>query len=309
MKVAEKSNSTGYTDWLLSKDRLQVNDTVRSRKPAKPGKSQNMDVPEGTVVGLDRSADHGYVLVRIHGIHDPLRIHTSTLERVTFGLAAGDWVRLKEETDKHSPVGVLHSISRDGTVTAGFIGLETLWRGNSSELEMAESYRVGQFVRLKVKVLSPRFEWPRKWEGVWATGRISWILPNGCLVVKFPGMFSFGDESSTFLADPSEVEVVNFSTCPGMIDKYQHVEDHHWLVRPVLIAFGLFTAVKLGGVLIGKKMKKVNAKETQSQHTDGQNASNSTWKSSGAVSAGNTAWVPSVANILFREGGSTPTGR
>ncbi|KAF7830308.1 E3 ubiquitin-protein ligase KEG [Senna tora] len=305
MRDAEKSSSTGYTDWYLSKDRLQVNDMVRSRKPTKSCKTQNMEVPEGTVVGLERSADHGFVLVRIHGIHDPVRIHTSTLERVTSGLAAGDWVRLKEENEKHSPVGILHSISRDGRVAVGFISLQTLWIGNSSELEMAESYCVGQFVRLKVNVLSPRFEWPRKRGGIWATGRISWILPNGCLVVKFPGILTLGDESSTFLADPSEVEVVNFNTCPGMVEKYQHIEDHHWLVRPALIAFGLFTALKLGisiGNKVGRNMKKVNAKESESQYIDGQNASNSTWRSSGAINPGNTAWVPSVANILFREG-------
>ncbi|XP_054798963.1 E3 ubiquitin-protein ligase KEG isoform X2 [Prosopis cineraria] len=197
MTVAEKSSSTGHTDWFLSKDRLQVNDVVRSRKPTNSCKHQNMDVPEGTVVGLERSADHGFVLVRIHGIHDPLRIHISTLERVTSGLAAGDWVRLKEEDEKHSPVGILHSISRDGRVAVGFIGLETLWR-----------------------------------------------------------------------------------------------------------------ALKLG-LSIGKKMakNKVHAKDRENQHVDGQNASNSAWRPPGAVNAGNTVWVPSVANILFKESANAPTGR
>lgn len=237
---------------------------VRSRrKPSNSCKPQNMDVPEGCVVGLERNnAGHEFALVRLHGVHDPIRIHTSTLERVTNGLAAGDWVRLKEEEEeeedenKHSPVGILHSIDRDGRVTVGFTGLQTLWEGDSSELEMAESYCVEQFIRLKANVLSPRFEWPRKRGGeAWATGKVSWILPNGCLVVKFPGMLltSFGDESNTFLADPSEVDVVNFRTCPRMIEKYQHVvEDHHWAVKPVLIAFGLLTAVKVG-MLVGRK--------------------------------------------------------
>ena len=270
---------------------------VQSRKPSNTCKPQNMDVPEGTVVGLDRSADHGFVLVRVHGIHDPIRIHSSALERVTYGLAAGDWVHLKEEDKKHSPVGILHSINRDGGVAVGFIGLRTLWNGNSSELEMAESYCVGQFVRLKGNILSPRFEWPRKRCGSWATGRISWILPNGCLVVKFPGMLTFGDESNTFLADPSEIDLVNFRTCPRMIEKYQHVEDHHWAVRPILIAFGLLTALKLG-MSIGKKIRRnmnANANANESQYKDSHNASNSKWR-------------PSVVNIIFR-GVKFPTGR
>lgn len=302
--ITERSSSTGYTEWFLLKDHLQVGDTVRSRKPPNSCKPENMAVPEGTVVGLERDADRdGFVLVRVHGIHDPLRVHVSTLERVTFGLAAGDWLRLKEEGKKHSPVGILHSIRCDGRVAVGFIGMETLWEGNSSAFEMAESYCIGQFVRLKSNVLSPRFEWPRKGGGAWATGRMWWILPNGCLVVKFPRIPSFKEEDSTFLADPAEVELVTFNTCPGLVKKYQHLEDFHWAVRPLLIAFGLFTAMKLG-IFVGNKMgrskvKKLESSDTQSanhQHTDGQNA-------------GNSAWIrPKVPNI-FREGIATPSSR
>ena len=266
-----------------------------------------MNVPEGTVVGLERDMDReGFVLVRVHGIHDPLRVHISTLERVTFGLAAGDWLRLKEEPKKQSPVGILHSIRRDGKVAVGFIGMETLWEGNSSKFEMAESYCPGQFVRLKSNVLSPRFEWPRKQRGAWATGRICWILPNGCLIVKFPGILTFKEERCEFLADPAEVELVTFDTCPTLVKKYQHLEDFHWTVRPLLIAMGLFTAMKLGAFVGGKitrsKAKKLRGIDVESEshshhHVDGKNT-------------GNPAWVhPKVANILFREGISTAPAR
>ncbi|RDX64322.1 E3 ubiquitin-protein ligase KEG, partial [Mucuna pruriens] len=318
VEVIPKSYSTNTTEWFHSKDHFQVGDMVRSRKLPNACRPQNMDVPEGTVVGLERNADLRFALVRVHHIHNPIRIHMSTLERVTFGLAAGDWVRMREENEKHSRVGILHAINRDGRVVVGFLGLQTLWSGNSSELEMAEAYCVGQFVRLKDNISSPRFEWRRKRGGAYAVGRISWILPNGCLVVKFPGMLPFGNEpnTKTYLADPSEVEVVEFRTCPGMIEKYQHVEDHHWAVRPVLIAFGLFTALKLG-ILVGKKVRrnKVNAieteTETETQYLDGQsqNATSPTTtrrsSSSSAANPGNNkTWVPAVANILFKEGGT-----
>ncbi|XP_014502335.1 CBL-interacting serine/threonine-protein kinase 2 [Vigna radiata var. radiata] len=289
-KTLAKSSSTGYTQWSLSKDHLQVGDTVRSRKPSNSCNPQNMEVPEGNVVG---NADHGFVLVRLHGVHDPVRIHASTLERVTNGLGAGDWVRIKEEDDKHSPVGILHSINREGRVSVGFIGLRTLWKGNCSELEMAESYCVGLFIRLKPNILSPRFEWLRRRGGTWATGKISRILPNGCLVVNFPGMLNIWNAPNTYLADPSEVDVVSFKNCPNMIEKYQHVEDHHWAIRPVLIAFGLLSTVKIGmsiGKRIGRNMN-VNAMENENHYTDSQNASSPT-----------STWTSSVANILFREG-------
>ncbi|XP_040866905.1 uncharacterized protein [Glycine max] len=320
-KVIPKSGSTGYTEWFLSKDHLQVGDVVRSRKPSNACRPQNMDIPEGTVVGLERNADHGFALVRVHGIHDPVKIHMSTLERVTFGLVAGDWVRLRDENEKHSLVGILHAVNRDGRVAVGFLGLQTLWNGNSSELEIAESYCIGQFVRLKDSLSSPRFEWRRKRGGASAAGRISWILPNGCLVVKFPGMLPFGNEPSTYLADPSEVEVVEFKTCPGMIEKYQHVEDHHWAIRPVLIAIGLFTALKLG-ISVGKKVRrnnKVTAIETETQYLDGQNQNAATSattttttkkpSTSSATIPVSSMWVPAVANMIFKESVTSSNGR
>ena len=111
----------------LLKDDLQVGDVVRSRKPLTARKRQIMDVPEGTVTGLETDSDRdGYALVKIPGVPKPVRVSVSTLERVTSGLTAGDWVRLKGECCKHFPVGILHSIQRDGSVAAGFIGLETL---------------------------------------------------------------------------------------------------------------------------------------------------------------------------------------
>jgi hypothetical protein len=101
-------------------------------------------------------------------------------------------------------------------LTVGLIGMDTLWKGNYSDLQMAEAYCVGQFVRLKTNIGSPRFEWQRKKGGALATGRISQILPNGCLVVKFPGKFSLGEVYSC-LADPSEVELMSFGKCGGIV--------------------------------------------------------------------------------------------
>lgn len=256
-----------------------------------------MDVPEGTVAGLETDSDReGFALVKIPGVRNPVRVLVSTVERVTSGLAVGDWVRLKGEGRKRSPVGVLHSIQRDGSVAVGFIGLETLWRGKSSDLQMTDSYFVGDFVRLKASVLSPRFEWPRKNGGAWASGRISQVLSNGCLVVRFPGRFVLGDESNSFLADPAEVELVSFDTCPGVVEKYQHIEDFHWAVRPLAIAFGLFTAMKVSlfvGQNVGAKLKGRRSTRKDGNNQDGQ-------------TGGGAGWIPPpVANILFKE--SVPT--
>ncbi|CAA7046808.1 unnamed protein product [Microthlaspi erraticum] len=286
-EIRKSSATLGYTEWFLSKDHLQVGDTVRSRKPANACKHESMDVPEGTVVGLERDTDpDGFALVKVHGVHDPLRVHVSVLERVTKGLASGDWVRLKDKEDKrHSPVGIVHSISREGDVAVGFIGLPTLWRGTSSQLQMAKAYSVGQFVKLKGNVVIPRFKWMRKGRGIWATGRISRVLPNGCLEVDFPGVLPFGEENGSCLADPAEVEVVDFDTCQGVVKKYQHLEDFHWAVRPLLIAMGLLTAMKLG-LFVGKKIGRSkdgkqrdggSSGQGDCQILDGQDSAKSKW--------------------------------
>ncbi|CAN6985270.1 unnamed protein product [Brassica rapa subsp. trilocularis] len=287
-EIRKSSAALGYTEWFLSKDQLRVGDTVRSRKPANSFKHENMDVPEGTVVGLERDTDPDeFALVKVHGVHDPLRVHVSVLERVTNGLAAGDWVRLKDGEDKrHSLVGVIHSIDREGNVAVGFIGLPTLWKGTSSQLQMAKGYSVGQFVKIKANVVIPRFKWMRKGRGIWATGRISKVLPNGCLEVEFPGALPFGEEhGSSCLADPAEVEVVDFNTCEGVVKKYQHLEDFHWAVRPLLIAMGLLTAMKLG-LFVGKKAgRSKDGKQRDGsggqggdcQIVDGQDSGKSKW--------------------------------
>ncbi|CAH9072126.1 unnamed protein product [Cuscuta epithymum] len=300
------SKSVRYSEWFLLKDQLQMGDVVRSRKPPNSCKPESMEIPEGTIVGMQNETErNGFFLVRVHGMHDPLRVHRSTLERVSFGFSVGDWVRLKEHYGKnHSPVGILHRIDRSGDVTVAFIGLDTFWKGVYTELQMSEAYCVGQFVKVKSDVFSPRFEWPPRKRGCeWAAGRICKVLPNGCLSVNFPGRLTFGEEGNNFLADPAEVELVSFTTCPGMVNKYQHLEDFHWAIRPIVIALGLFTAMKMG-IFIGKKVggSKCRMRCNAVKEQDGPQP--------GEGKTAGTAWLPpKMANVIFREGAGPTTSR
>ncbi|KAG8379814.1 hypothetical protein BUALT_Bualt07G0128600 [Buddleja alternifolia] len=250
----DKSYSTGCTTWFLSKDHLQVGDTVRPRKPLNASKPLSLSVTEGIVVGNEKDDNQdGFVLVQIPNRHNHLRLNALSLERVTSGFASGDWVRLVKDNKHHSSLGILHSMHHDKSVVVGFLGLETLWRGHLSELKLVEPFLIGEFVRLKANITTPQFEWPHKRKGSWASGKISKILPNGCLVVRFPGKFVLGKESNCFLANPEEVERVSFDTCQGIVEKYEHVEDFHWAVRPIGIALGLFTATKVG-IFVGRNV-------------------------------------------------------
>ncbi|GKD66561.1 hypothetical protein Tco_1308669 [Tanacetum coccineum] len=159
-----------------------------------------MAVAEGTIVGLEKDTDgYGFVLVRVQGIHNPLRVNITTIERVTSGLAVGNWVHLLDYNRNHSSIGILHSIDRDGSVTLGFIGLETLWKGRCSQLQMADPFSVGQFVMLKGNVLTPRFLWLHKRE--------------------VSGEIARKGDYKLFLADPAEAEHVSFDTCQTLVDK------------------------------------------------------------------------------------------
>ena len=293
-----------HTNWSHFKDKLQVGDKVRSRKVKNSCTPETMEIPDGTIVGMEDGERDSYILVRVHGIHDPLKVRSSAVERVTYGFAAGDWVRLREEDKKRSQVGILHSIDRNGTVYVGLIGMDTLWKGEYSDLQMAEAYCMGQFVRLRTNTSSPRFEWPRKRGGVFAIGRISQILSNGCLAVTFPGKFSLGEVCSC-LADPSEVEVVSFDKCDGVVKKYEHLEDFHWVVRPLFIAIGFFTAMKLG-IFVGKSITRPRSRKVASVSDQGGDPQKVQQQE--VHSSVGTAWLPPpVANMLFRDG-PAPSG-
>ncbi|KAH6832331.1 Protein kinase superfamily protein [Perilla frutescens var. hirtella] len=291
-----KPHCSGYSTWFLSKDRLQIGDTVRSRKDSNTCKPISLAVKEGVVVGLEKDGERdAFVLVQTPNMHNQLRLNALTLERVTYGFASGDWIRLIRGNGQHASLGILHYIHRDGVAVVGFLGLKTLWRGHYSELKVVEPFSVGQFVRLKANITTPQFEWPHKRGRSWASGRISHVLPNGCLEVKFPGRFVLGDEHTCFLANPEEVERVSFDTCPGIMEKYELAEDFHWAVQPLAIAFGVFTATKIG--------KFVGRNVVGGLHKCGRNRKQNDTSTQEGQSNGNPAWLPpTVANIIFKEG-------
>lgn len=281
--------NNGYTTWFLSKDHIRIGDTVRSRKD--PNKPLSLPVTQGVVVG-QRGLDMGnerdkLVVVQIPNMPTQFRLNVSTLQRVTSGFASGDWVQLVKANEKHSSLGIVHHIHRDEIAVVGFLGLETLWRGRLSELKLVDPFLVGQFVRLKANITNPRFEWPYKRGASWGSGKISKVLPNGCLEVRFPGRFVLGEECSCFLANPEEVERVSFETCTGIVEKYEFVEDFHWAVKPMAIMFGLLTVTKVG-TFVGRNLLSEISKRRRTEKKN---------------ELCNSGWIPpKVANIIFKEG-------
>jgi hypothetical protein len=88
--MVDKPPMANHINWLR-KNKLQVGDKVRSRKLEISCRPETMEIPNEIVVGVDD--DEGcdaYVLVRVFGLHNALKVRCSTVERVSYGFVAGD---------------------------------------------------------------------------------------------------------------------------------------------------------------------------------------------------------------------------
>jgi hypothetical protein len=88
--MVDKPPMANHINWLR-KNKLQVGAKVRSRKLKISCLHETMEIPNGTVVGVDDDGGRdAYALVRVHGLHNALKVRCSTVERVSYGLVAGD---------------------------------------------------------------------------------------------------------------------------------------------------------------------------------------------------------------------------
>lgn len=282
-------------DAVISKDFSELHEHIRT---------------EGTVAGINTR--EGSILVRFSESQEPVNLSPAAIERVSSGFVIGDLVRLHGGWPSDvstalvrspSSVGMVHGIDSDGKLKVAFLGKETLWTCNTRDLEKMKPFCVGQFVKIRSDVVSPRFQWPLRKDRCWDTGRIVRIAPNGCLIVSFPGRVWNWDE---WWADPEEVKVVQMNDYISLLDKYHHLEAMHWSVRPLVFTVALFSALKLGTGFVrilplpGRHKKKRGA-DTQKINLELVSDGQSQGKDS--VNAGNPPWLhPSVANILFRDG-------
>jgi hypothetical protein len=90
--MVDKPPMANHINWLW-KNKLQVGGKVRSRKLEISCRPETMEMPNGTIVGVDDDEERDtYVLVRVYGLHNALKVRCSTVERVSYGLIVGDLV-------------------------------------------------------------------------------------------------------------------------------------------------------------------------------------------------------------------------
>ncbi|KAG0556214.1 hypothetical protein KC19_11G035500 [Ceratodon purpureus] len=310
-------NGASQLDSLsLWKDPFQVGDSVRLKLSVSSPRFgwPGGNATEGTISEI--GTDDAVFVITFVGSQQTWRADPLQLERVTGGLVVNDWVRSRKSTESSGPipsrVGIVHEIDHLGKLKVSFFGRETLWTGEAADFEKVVSLSVGQYVRLKQEVVAPRFKWPLGECGEWDTGRIAHILPNGGLVVDFPGRLFNG---KGWWADPEEIEVVRINEIDGLLKKYQHIEKMHWAVRPAVSLIGLLVAVRTGVVVVnlvtrpfwGKKQAAtaneggVKNGELPSDHLskvrkEGPSSLNTVWLPSQVAAATST-----VAGIMFGE--------
>eukprot|EP00250_Pteridium_aquilinum_P006004 c16002_g1_i1 orf=267-2261(+) len=316
-KKNELVNCDRISKMSLWKHSFQVGDLVQLRDSPVPKDLTDLHEAirtEGTIIAIDMKA--GTILVKFSESQEPVHVSPATIERVSSGFVVGDLVRLRESWPSDSSagslrtpscIGMVHGIEANGQLKVAFLGREMLWICSPRELEKVKPFHVGQFIKVKREVVSPRFQWPLRKDRCWDCGRISWIAPNGGLVVTFPGRLWNWDE---WWADPEQVEVVQLQDYDNLIDKYHHLEAMHWAVRPFVLAVTSIIALKVGtGVICAlplpgrgsKKRGKEQGKLKMELVADGQGPGKD-------AMAGNPTWLPpSVANILFRE--NTPVSQ
>ena len=323
--------------WSLWKDRFQVGDTVRVKASVEtprfgwPGDNNNATEGRVSEIGVQ----DGVILVTFRGNQEAWRADPVQLERVAGGIVAGDWVRIRtgwslESNSGQIPsrVGIVHQVDNLGRLKVAFFGRETLWTTKPTEFEKAPSITVGQFVKLKQEVVAPRFTWPVKECGGWDTGRIANVLPNGGLIVDFPGRLF---NRKGWWADPEEIEVIRINEINGFVKKYQHLEKMHWAVRPALSLIGFLIAARTGVVIVNLVTRPLRGKKQQTAAASANEASmkleessnhpnsqllmiNGFEKESNSPSV-TTVWLPSqvaaatstVASLIFGEGVTAPT--
>ncbi|CAK9273168.1 unnamed protein product [Sphagnum jensenii] len=304
-----------WKDLFQIGDSVIVKDWVDSPRFGWPGEFHQS---EGIVSEI--GVQDGVILVTFRGSQETWRADPVELEHVSGGLVANDWVRLRsgwslEANPGQMPsrVGIVHHVEHSGKLKVAFFGRETLYTASPVEFEKVSSFFLGQYVRLKVEVVAPRFHWPQQETGGWDTGRIASVLPNGGLFVKFPGRLFTG---KGVWADPEETDVVHLNEISGVINKYQHIQKMHWAVRPTLALLGFLIAARTGVVIVNLVTRPIRGrKEAALENKAGRNPNETMENGKDSPSSGNPVWLPSqvavatstVASLIFGEGVTTPT--
>ncbi|GKA25806.1 E3 ubiquitin protein ligase KEG [Tanacetum coccineum] len=135
---------------------------------------------------------------------DPFEVEVVEQEE----LDIGDWVRVKPSISSpthhwgdvtHSSIGVVHRIE-DGNLWVAFCFLERLWLCKIWEVERIRPFGVGDKVKIKKGLASPRWGWGMETHA--SSGQVVGVDANGKLRIKFQWR-----EGKPWIGDPADIEL------------------------------------------------------------------------------------------------------
>ncbi|XP_045819942.1 E3 ubiquitin-protein ligase KEG isoform X2 [Trifolium pratense] len=121
-------------------------------------------------------------------------------------LCIGDWVRVRASVSTpthhwgeviHSSVGVVHRME-DDNLWVSFCFVERLWLCKASEMERVRPYKVGDKVRIRDGLVSPRWGWGMETHA--SRGQVVGVDANGKLRIRFRWR-----EGRPWIGDPADI--------------------------------------------------------------------------------------------------------
>ncbi|KAH9686311.1 E3 ubiquitin-protein ligase KEG [Citrus sinensis] len=211
----EQERWVGPTSHLERVDRLVVGQRVRvklSVKQPRFGWSGHSHASVGIVSAID--ADGKLRIYTPVGsktwMLDPSEVEVVEEEE----LQIGDWVRVRASVTtptyqwgevSHSSIGVVHRME-SGELWVAFCFMERLWLCKAWEMERVRPFKVGDKVRIKEGLVTPRWGWGMETHA--SKGQVVGVDANGKLRIKFQWR-----EGRPWIGDPADIVLDECSSC------------------------------------------------------------------------------------------------
>ncbi|XP_030966830.1 E3 ubiquitin-protein ligase KEG [Quercus lobata] len=203
----EQERWVGPTSHLQRVERLMVGQKVSvklSVKQPRFGWSGHSHASVGTISAID--ADGKLRIYTPAGskawMLDPSEVNLVEEEE----LRIGDWVRVKASVStpihqwgevRHSSLGVVHRME-DGELWVAFCFLDRLWLCKALEMERVRPFKVGDKVRIREGLVTPRWGWGMETHA--SKGQVVGVDANGKLRIKFRWR-----EGRPWIGDPADI--------------------------------------------------------------------------------------------------------
>ncbi|KAG4150634.1 hypothetical protein ERO13_D04G016100v2 [Gossypium hirsutum] len=203
----EQERWVGPTSHLEKVDRLVIGQKVRvklSVKQPRFGWSGHSHTSVGTIAAIDANGK-----LRIYTpvgsktwMLDPSEVELIEEQE----LCIGDWVRVRPSISvpthhwgevTHSSIGVVHR-TENGDLWVAFCFMERLWLCKACEMERVRPFKVGDKVRIREGLVTPRWGWGMETHA--SKGQVVGVDANGKLRIKFQWR-----EGRPWIGDPADI--------------------------------------------------------------------------------------------------------